>query len=278
MRTRTFILIALASAAGGTAAWAGVQALRHQTPILEASDPGSVLEVVVAARDLPVGTILGPGDVKALPWPGSAAPEGYARTVNEVVGRGVTQSVRLNEPLLDSRLSDRTGQGGLPIAITPGMRAVTVRVDDVVGVGGFIDRGTRVDVILTMTPTGTQADPVSRILLQNVEVAARNQQPERDPQGRPANVTLATLLVSPEDAERLTLAMTRGTIQLALRNMIDVQEVPTSGARMSRLFETEAASTPSAARTRRPLPVPKTEQSKTSVELYKGASRAVIVF
>jgi len=279
MTTRTLIVMVLALGSGGIAGYSALQLFQRQPAPLLAAEPRSSTQVVVAARDLAAGEVLGEDDVRAVDWPGDAVPAGYAQAVPEVIGRGLMQAVRTNEPLLDSRLADRNGYGGLAIVIPEGMRAIGVRVDEIVGVAGFIDRGTRVDVLLTIDPPDDgRSDHVTRIILQNIEVAARGQQIERDPEGRPQTVTVATLLASPEDAERLTLAMQQGKIQLALRNMIDVKEVRTTGARMSRLLELLPGGLPAT----RPRTVagsaPRTAEAGTTVELFKGGKRALIRF
>jgi pilus assembly protein CpaB len=272
------LVLLLALASGGIAGYAAWQLIgRQQTP-LQAAQPRSSLEVVVAARVLPAGSLIGEEDVHAVDWPSDAVPAGYARSVTDVLGRGVTQLIRLNEPLLETKLADR-GHGGLAIVIPEGMRAVAVRVDEVVGVAGFIDKGTRVDVLLTINPPNQNSnDYVSRIILQNVEVAARGQQIERDPEGRPQTVTVVTLLVSPEQAEQLTLATSQGKIQLALRNLIDVKEVRTTGARMSRLLDLLPGGLPAARPRGGALPSPRADDNATTVELFKGGKRALIRF
>ena len=269
MRTRTLIVLILALASGGIAGWAALRVWQNQPAPLLAQEPTAQVQIIVAARDLPVGATLGEEDVRQINWPADASPIGYARSVPEVVGRGLIQSVRMNEPLLEGKLTGK-GQTGMASRISEGMRALSIRVDEVVGVAGFIDTGTRVDVLLTPSQTG--ADPLTRIVLQNIDVLARGQQQDKDPEGRPLTVTVVTLLVTPAQAEQLSLATQQGRIQLALRNFVDVKEVSTSGARLSQMMGggTRARSATGRA------PTPTTQQSRTTVELYKGATRAVI--
>ena len=269
MSSRTVFVLLLALASGGVAGWAALRLWENQPAPLVAQEPMAQALVIVAARDLPVGTTLGEEDVRLISWPAEATPVGYTRSVPEVVGRGLIQSVRLNEPLLDAKLTGK-GQNGMAGRIAEGRRAVSIRVDEVVGVAGFIDTGTRVDVLMTPSQTGT--DPLTRIVLQNIEVLARGQQQDKDPEGQPMTVTVVTLLVTPQQAEQLTLATQQGRIQLALRNFIDVKEVATTGARLSQMVAGGARPRTGTGR----APTPTAQQSRTTVELYKGATRAVI--
>ncbi len=143
---------------------------------------------------------------------------------------------RTNEPILDAKLADAAEGGGLPPLIPPGMRALSVRVDEVVGVAGFVTPQTRVDVILTITPSGS-SDARSKVILQNIRALAAGQEIRRDEDGKPMTVTVVTVLVTPEQAEKLVLASTQGRIQMALRNMLDLDEVDTPGERVSGLLD-----------------------------------------
>jgi pilus assembly protein CpaB len=233
---------------------------------------------VVAARDLQVGALLGEEDVRTVDWPGNAVPAGFATSVPEVVGRGLITSVRMNEPLLDGKLSDRNGQGGLPIVIPEGMRAITVSVNEVVGVAGFVVTRTRVDVVLIIAAPGS-SEMVSKTILQNIEVLAVAQNFQPNPEGKPTVVSVVTLLLSPDDAERLILATSQGRIQLTLRNMIDVQTIRTAGVRTSGLLTGTAGGLAGGAPTRRAaVPAATAEETGTTVELFKGGKRALIRF
>jgi pilus assembly protein CpaB len=162
-------------------------------------------------------------------------PSGYATNVEEVLGRGVIVPIAANEPLLPSKLASKDGGAGLPITIPDGARAVSVRVDEVIGVAGFVVPGTRVDVVAILAPSRSSGSKISRVVLQNVTVLAAGQTVQRDEEGKPMTVTVITLLVTPEQAEVLTLAATEGRIQLALRNMLDVEPVTTSGVQVANL-------------------------------------------
>jgi pilus assembly protein CpaB len=152
------------------------------------------------------------------------------------------------------------------------MRAVSVRVDDVIGVAGFVLPSTRVDVLVTLTPPGSQ-DPASRVILQNVQAVAAGQEIQRDEDGTPMTVTVITLLVTPENAERLVLAASQGRIQMALRNTLDVDSTDTSGSRMSGLLTVPrrpTATRPAAQRT--PAPPP------SVIEIFRGGVRTLISY
>ena len=184
----------------------------------------------MAARDLTLGTVLTPEDVKLADWPGGTLPEGYSASVEEVLGRGVITNVVLNEPLLSRKMAVKEAGGGLPIVIPEGMRGVSVRVDDVISIAGFVLPGTRVDVMVTLDEGAQQNNPVTKLILQNIPVLTSGQVVEHDVNGEPVQVTVITLMVDPEQAEQLVLAATRGRIQLALRNTLDVDSVEHGGS------------------------------------------------
>jgi pilus assembly protein CpaB len=278
MRTGTLFVLVLALVSGGIAGYAALQVVRQQPPVANTAEPRSSQQVVVAARDLQVGALLGEEDVRTVDWPGNAVPAGFATSVPEVVGRGLITSVRMNEPLLDGKLSDRNGQGGLPIVIPEGMRAITVSVNEVVGVAGFVVTRTRVDVVLIIAAPGS-SEMVSKTILQNIEVLAVAQNFQPNPEGKPTVVSVVTLLLSPDDAERLILATSQGRIQLTLRNMIDVQTIRTAGVRTSGLLTGTAGGLAGGAPTRRAaVPAATAEETGTTVELFKGGKRALIRF
>lgn len=275
-RSRTFLILALALVSGLLAAYAVMRLLEQRTPVLTAPAPSST-QVVVAARPIGIGELLAEEDVKLVNWPGNAAPDGYARSVADVVGRGVIQQVALNEPLLDSKLADRN-QGGLQITIPEGMRAIAVRVDEVIGVAGFVTPQTRVDVFLTIDQDDVngQDRSVTKLVMQNVQALASNQQVQKDPEGNPVLATVITVLVSPEDAEKLILAQSRGRIQMALRNLVDVKEVTTDGARVSELLEGVAGGrrAPRGGQAATTATAP----AGSTVEVIKGGRKALIQF
>ena len=178
--------------------------------------------VVVAAADLELGAELRPDDLRVVEWPASAMPTGAFSTPDEVVGRGLVMPVIQNEPILPMKLAGKDAGSGLPVVIPEGKRAVSVRVNDVIGVAGYVLPGTHVDVLATASPTDKQVDTTTKVVLTNVQVLAAGTKMEQDAeQGKPVSVNVVTLLVTPEESERLTLGATEGKIQLALRNPLD---------------------------------------------------------
>lgn len=263
-----------AGASGLLAGYVALVYVSQEPTALQAATPSRT--IVVAARDLPAGAIVRREDVETLDWPGSAIPEGFATQASDVVGRGVINEVKEHEPLLESKLAQKEAGGGLSITIPEGMRAVSVEVDEVVGVAGFVLPGTRVDVLVTVMPGSDRSQTVTRTILQNVRTLAADQRYQQEIQGEPQYVTVVTLLVTPDEAEALTLAATEGRIQLALRNTLDSDEVQTSGRRIASLVSggggsapRAASAVPSAATRRDPEPV---------VESYEGGNRTLLMF
>ncbi len=183
--------------------------------------PVTTEQVVVANVDLPVGTRLTAANVREIPWPTSDPIPGILNRIGDATDRAVITEVAPNEPILEAKLAPRSAGAGLPATIPEGMRAVSVAVNDVVGVAGFVTPGTSVDVFVTGQVPGGQNLNVTRTILENVRVLAAGQTIQQDHDGKPQTVPVVTLLVMPEDAVRLTMASTEGKIQLALRNTID---------------------------------------------------------
>jgi pilus assembly protein CpaB len=190
--------------------------------------------VVLASRDLSLGSVLEAGDLRVVEWPASVVPAGFSSSREELVGQSLIADIQVNEAILQTKLADTGLRGMIPL-IPPGMRALSVRVDEVVGVAGFVTPQTRVDVILIMTPPGSE-DPVSKVILQNIQALAAGQEIRESEDGSPTTVTVVTVLVTPEEAELLALAAKEGQIQMALRHTLDLESVETRGERASRLF------------------------------------------
>jgi pilus assembly protein CpaB len=274
-RSRPFLLLSLALASGAVAALVALRYLRQQATPLMATEP-SKAHVVVAARPLPLGSVVGERDVRTVEWSGGAVPTGYIGSPTAVVGRGLLVSVAENEPILAGKLAAEGAGGGLPVIIDQGMRAFSVAVDQVVGVAGFVLPSTRVDVLLTLSGGPTMKEPATRVIMQNVRTLAAGQSIQQDKEGKPQTVAVVTLLVSPEQAETLALAANQGRIQLALRNTLDTTNVPTQGTRVSSLMGAPPPSRPSrraaAVRSSEPLP------SETTVEVFRGGQRTLMRF
>ena len=194
-------------------------------------------QVVVATHDLGVGTVLKKGDVSLSSWIGTV-PKGVATREEDVLDRGVVSNLFEGEPILEARLAKLGAGGGLAATIPPGMRACAVRVDQVVGVAGFVVAGMRVDVlIMGNPPNGKSTDgPNVKTVLQNVEVLAAGQNIQKNADGKPVEVQVVSLLVTPEQAEVLSLASNESKIQLVLRNPLDTESGKASGTTLASLF------------------------------------------
>lgn len=273
-RTRPWLMLAIALASGGLAALLALRYLRNQAAPLAAQPVKSRL--VVAARPLPVGTLVSERDVKTIDWSGGAIPLGYVGSVEQVVGRGLVSTVQENEPLLEAKLASKGAGGGLPIIITEGMRALTMRVNEVSGVAGFVTPNTRVDVLLTMENQNTSGEPATRIIMQDVRALAAGQSLQPDKDGTPQPVPVVTFLLTPEQAETLALASQQGSIQLALRNQLDTMEVKTSGTRKSALMGGPVGR--QARRGPRTAGVPAPAPTQQIVEVYRGGVRTLMKF
>ena len=151
MRNRVGYMLAAALVTGGIAAYLAYSVLQEPGEAeSRAATDVEVVDVAVAARDMGAGTVLQSEDVKLVEWPARSVPSDFSRSPSEVVGRGLLSDVKTNEPLMASKVASKEAGGGLPVTIPPGKRAMSVRVDDVVGVAGFVLPGTRVDVLVTL--------------------------------------------------------------------------------------------------------------------------------
>jgi pilus assembly protein CpaB len=226
-RTRLLMIGALALGLGLVASLFVYKNLQSRTVNAE---PG--IDVIVAADDLQVGARVEEHDIKIIRIPVSDLPPGAPRKRSDVLGHGVIIPINKGEFILPTKLAGENAGSGLPSLIPPGMRAVSVRVNDVVAVAGFVTPGTRVDVLLTGEP-GSGSDEETTTVLQNIAVLASGHTLERTATGEAQSTAVITLLVSPDDAQRLTLASQQGKIQLALRNPLDTraEEFPASSSR-----------------------------------------------
>src|SRR6266576_5627792 len=197
------------------------------------NEPG--VEVVVAVNDLQVGAKLEDRDIRLTRFPQSVVPPGAFTKKNQVLGRGVVLPVSRGEFILPAKLAAANAGSGLPSLIPPGMRAVSVRVNDVVSVAGFVQPGSRVDVLATGNQGGGN-DRQTTTVLENVAVIAVGKNLERNPIGDTQPAPVITLLVSPDDGQRLTLASQEGRIQLALRNPLDTRREQIGATRASSLY------------------------------------------
>ena len=229
MRNRIFAVLTLAVLAGGGLAYGTYNAINGQ-PVKTVTAPTQA--VVVAAADLPLGAELKKEDLTVVNFPVGSAPEGAFSKPSDIYGRGLIVSMVKNEIVLNAKLASKEAGAGLPPVIPDGMRAVSVRVNEVIGVAGYVLPGTRVDFVATANPTSQPQDATSKVILSNVQVLTAGTRMEQDQEkGKPMAVTVVTLLVYPEQSERLALASTEGKIQLALRNPLDQSSPATPGIR-----------------------------------------------
>jgi pilus assembly protein CpaB len=276
-RTRLLIIGFLALALGALVAFGVYNTMRRTVATVKEANT----QVVIAATDLQVGMKLEDKDVREIKLPGGDLPPGYYQRKRDIIGRGVILPIARGEYILPSKLAAENAGAGLPSLVPPGMRAVSVRVNDVVAVAGFVVPGTRVDVLVTGNPGGN-IGPVTTTVLENVEVLAAGQKLQRTAEGDPQNASVVTLLVSPEDAQRLTLASQQGRIQLSLRNPLDTTEENLAVLRDSSLYRMTAE---------KPAEQPKPKVQKVAiakapppppsfypVEMIKGDKREVTKF
>ena len=274
-RMRLFLVMALALTAGGVLAF-GTYNYVQRAPGKTVSMP--TRPVVTASIDMDIGAELRRDDVRIIEWPANAVPQNAISDPQEVIGRGLILPVIQNEPILPMKLAPKGAGAGLPPAIPPGMRAVSVRVNEVIGVAGYVLPGTHVDVVATVSPTEQHQDMTSKVILTDVEVLAAGTKIERDGEkDKPTSVNVVTLLVAPEEAERLMLAANEGKIQLALRNPLDRKNPQTRGVRASALLGTAPPPRPvarAAAAAPAPPPAPAPKVEVQTVEIIRGDKRA----
>lgn len=219
--------------------------------------PQETKHIVVADHSLQLGTRLDATNLRLISWPGNEPIAGTFPRIEDCVGRAVITPVAENEPILESKLAPKEAGAGLPATIPEGMRALSVAVNDVVGVAGFVIPGTMVDVLVTGILPGKNSggvNNITRTILENVRVLAAGQKVEQDRDGKPQIVPVITLLVTPEDAAKLTMASTQGKIQLALRNTIDAKITNPPPVLQAVLFAGPAAAVPARTATRKAAP------------------------
>ncbi|MBN9662710.1 MAG: Flp pilus assembly protein CpaB [Acidobacteria bacterium] len=249
-----------------------------------ATGPKSQHQALVAVRDMPTGYLVKDGDFIVAPW-GGPIPTGAITKPEEAVGRGALIPTQSGELLLNSHFAAKGAGAGLAVTIPAGKRAMAVKVNDVVGVAGFVLPGMRVDVIACGTPPTKEKETLgsqARTLLQNIEVLSAGQNIQREPDGKPVTVQVVNLLVTPAEAETLSLAGNETKLQLVLRNPLDEETVKTPGTSTAYLFAGRPTgmpvSTPPAVRAAMVKPVPvKPRMEKVlmpiNMEIISGAKR-----
>jgi pilus assembly protein CpaB len=279
VRTRILAVITLALTAGGGLAYATYNLIqRTDAPAQTVAMP--TRPVVLASADLSLGDEITADQLRVVRFPKAEVLEGAFANPSEVVGRAVISHIVRNEPILSDKLAPKDAGSGLPPSIPPGLRAVSVRVNEVIGVAGYVLPGSHVDVLATASPTQQVQDTTTKVVLTNVPVLTAGTRLEQDQKdGKPVQVSVVTLLVSPEQAERLTLASTEGKVQLALRNPLDKGTPDTRGIKPAALLSSRTLAAPTARANREaaraattqaaaaPLPPP-------TVEVIRGDKRA----
>lgn len=262
-RTRTLLVLVIALVTATLASY-GVYRAVQRIPYRQV-EVASV-QTVVASQHLPVGTMVTKDQVKLVPWPARSPVPGSLTSIDAVINRGLIQPVSENEPITESKLAPVGAGAGLPPTIPAGMRAISVKVNEVIGVAGFVIPGSRVDVLVTVDENGTGGarTSISRAVVSNVQVltaGTRFDQEKAQADGKPIPTTVVTLLATPEDAERITLASTEGKVMLTLRNPLDTIPTDTRGIRMASLTGAPA-----------PPPVQKTVQGRKVMVTPKPAA------
>ncbi len=217
--------------------------------------------VVVAKTEIPLGERITAEQLALAPIPNGSLPEGVFRKLDEVVGRVAITPIGMRETITNMKLAPAGTGGGLSAVIPEGYRAMTVKVDDVVGVSGFIMPGSFVDVVAIITPVGAASGPISKIVLQNIKVlasGAKIDSPEN--QRQPSDVKAVTLQVTPDQAEMLVLAANEGKLQLVMRNYSDQEDTQTTGANNSTLLSGESYV---------PQPAPPSEKAEQAKPVVK---------
>lgn len=237
--------------------------------------------VLVAKHDLQVGALIHDEDVAEADW-GGPIPAEAIKTRADVVGRGIIANVYQNEPILEHRLAPKGAGAGLAATIPVGMRAVAIRVNDVVGLAGFVLPGMRVDVLMDGNPPGgeqTRNGTLCRTILQNIEVLSAGQKIEKNVEGKPEIAQVVNVLVTPDQAETLNLASSETKVQLVLRNPLDTQNEVTKGTSIARLFgqsEVAAIRPPVRMPVARAVAAPSkhAEHEALTIEIFEGAKKS----
>jgi pilus assembly protein CpaB len=180
-------------------------------------------QYVALTTNLEAGQQIKAENLRMVDWPATVPLPGAFNAPQPVIGRIVLYPLAAGEPILERQLANPGSSAGLSTKIPDGMRAISLRSDEVVGVAGFLLPGTHVDVLVTVHPPGG-ADPVTNTVLQDVEILTTGQKIEPDPEGKPTTATVVTLLVKPEDAQKVDLASTQGIVHFVLRNGVDREE------------------------------------------------------
>jgi pilus assembly protein CpaB len=271
-RSRLLMIGGLALAVGLLVAFTVYNRLRNFAGS-NSNEPS--VAVVVAGDDIPVGTKLEPRDVAVVRIPQSAAPPGFFSDGGKLIGRGAILPMSKGEFILPGKLAAQNAGSGLPSLIPQGMRAVSVRVNDVVSVAGFVQPGSRVDVLATGGAGGN--DRQTTTVLENVAVIAVGKNLDRSAAADVQSAPVITLLVSPDDAQKLALVSQEGRIQLSLRNPLDTKKGGIGATKSSAVYGADSPPPAPAARPKVHKEVAKaptpTAPTPYAVEMIRGSKR-----
>ena len=229
--------------------------------------------IVAAVNDLPSGATLTAKDVMLVDWPTNLSLSGSFNKIDDVVGKPLLYPVVTREPILKRDLGVEGSGIGISGKIPTGMRATAVRSNEIVGVAGFLYPGSRVDVMVTYTPPGSSSQ-VTQTVLQNVEVLTAGQTIEPDPQGKPETVNVVTLLVSPEDSQKLQLASSQGVIQFVLRSGVDQKSVDLHPTHLDQLASDKPSAPPAVPGKRMPRKMAEVSKPVYIMEVIQGTKRS----
>jgi pilus assembly protein CpaB len=237
----------------------------------------AVTQIVASTTDLPAGVALSAKDVQLIDWPSDVPMTGSSNKVEAVIGHPLLRSLGAKQPILLRDLGVEGSGIGLATKIPPGMRATAVRSNEIVGVAGFLYPGSHVDVLATYNMPGT-AGTLTQTVLQDVEVLTAGQTIEPDPQGKPQQVNVVTLVLSPEDSQKLQLASTQGSIQFVLRNGTDNKSVELRPTRLEQLggAPAKAPDAPAGKRTAKRVAAP--SPTTYVLEVIQGTKHSVQKF
>jgi pilus assembly protein CpaB len=245
--------------------------------------PVATSMLVVASHDLQVGTLLHDSDLEEAPWSGPI-PEQAIKTRPEAAGRGVIANIYRGEPIFSGRLASRGAGAGLASTIPMGMRAVAIRVNEVVGLAGFVLPGMRVDILMAgnVPVAESRTGTLCRTILQNIEVLSAGQKIDKAADSKPESAQVVNLLVTPDQAEILNLASSETKVQLVLRNPLDTKTETTQGTSIARLFGVPEVAPPverpATVVVRPPAPVVHPAPPPERVEVFRGGKRTEEIF
>jgi len=268
MNRRLVTILAVACAIAGVCALL----VYHMVGVrLQAAKPVTTTKVVAASEDLKLGSLITASNLTTISLAGDP-PKGAILDPKDAIGRGVISQIYQGEPIFDNRLAPKGSGGGLAATIPDGMRACAVRVDEVVGVAGFVTPGMRVDVLVSGTPPGEQqnagAGTETKTILQNIQVLSAGTDIQKDAEGKPQQVQVVNLLVTPEQAETLSLASNQLKIQLVLRNPLDTKVAQIPGTAMGALFSGQTTPDPH----RVPVRAAHVDRAYSTIVVQNGSS------